>query len=379
MSRREKASERKAFKDYFDRAAARSLGAQIKGAMARFDEAAFVKAATRRLADLTFQQRVQQFSDALAATLPSSVPRALGIVVDSLPPPLPDCEAVTDGWLQWPLGQFIADHGLDHFDASMTAMIELTQRFSSEFAVRPFVESLPEPTFARLATLTSHPSPHVRRWCSEGTRPRLPWGKKLTALVARPDPIWPILDALRADPERYVQRSVANNLNDIAKDHPDAVVDRCRVWGSSEPPVPRSLIDRALRTLVKDGHADALAVVGYRAAEGVTARLSVRPRRVSVGESVTLVADLTNALASSQSLMIDYAVHFVRSNGAASPKVFKWTRAEIEARGRLRIEKRHALKVTTIRALYPGRHVVSMQVNGQSMAETSFHLLAESF
>ena len=113
-----------------------------------------------------------------------------------------DCEdRHTDGWLQWPLGQFIADHGLDHFDASMHAMEELTQRFSSEFAVRPFVEQLPEKTFEALLGKTTHTSPHVRRWCSEGVRPRLPWGRKLRALVDDPSPIWPILEALKDDDE----------------------------------------------------------------------------------------------------------------------------------------------------------------------------------
>ena len=304
------------------------------------------------------------------------MPKALDVLVKSLPAALPNCDSVTDGWLQWPLGQFIADHGRDHFDASMAAMVELTQRFSSEFAVRPFVEEQPDATFAHLLKLTDHPSPHVRRWCSEGTRPRLPWGKKLRALVDDPDPIWPILDALRADPERYVQRSVSNNLNDIAKDHPAAVVARCRDWAKRSPPVAPSLIRHALRTLIKDGHADALAAVGYGPPRGITATLSIQPPRIAIGGEVTLVTELSNGGRKAVPVMVDYEVHYVRSGGKSSAKVFKWTQAEVPGAGDLRLEKRHAMRRTTVRALYPGRHEVWVQVNGHRLAQASFTLKA---
>ena len=121
--------QRKAFKDHFDGEAARRLAAQVSGAYPDFDGRKFVKQASRELDNLEFHRRIQQFSNALADNLPAPVPEALDILTRSLPELLPDCEQVTDGWLQWPLGQFIADHGLDYFDESMQAMIELTQRF----------------------------------------------------------------------------------------------------------------------------------------------------------------------------------------------------------------------------------------------------------
>lgn len=245
--------ERKAFKDWFDKAAARVLAGQVAGAMPSFDQEQFIRLASRNLKALEFAGRVRQFSDALAATLPKPIPKALAVLTESLPPPLPDCEAVTDGWLQWPLGQFIADHGLEYFDASMEAMMELTQRFSSEYAIRPFVERYPEATFDRLLALTDDPNPHVRRWCSEGTRPRLPWGKKLQGLVADPTPIWPILEALKDDGELYVRRSVANNLNDIAKDHAPLVVQRCMAWSEDSNERRDWAIKHGLRSLIKAG------------------------------------------------------------------------------------------------------------------------------
>lgn len=374
MSSKKAETKRKAFKDWFDRSAAQAMASQMAGAMSGFDRRKFVRQATRDLQALEFTQRVQQFSDALRATLPESLPEALSVLVESLPPALPDCDSTTDGWLQWPLGQFIADHGLQHFDASMAAMVELTQRFSSEFAVRPFVEHYPEETFQRLRELTRHPSPHVRRWCSEGTRPRLPWGKKLRFLVSDPSPIWPILEALKDDEELYVRRSVANNLNDVAKDHPELVVARCKAWSRGASERRAWVIRHGLRTLIKKGDPGALAVVGYGPPRKLRAELSLSPKRIRVGGEVTLAAEIATTAARSQKLAVDYVVHYVRRNDKTSGKVFKWKTLTLPAGSTMALEKRHPMRKTTVRTLYPGLHRIELQVNGVRVAETSFQL-----
>ena len=375
MSTTTKKSERKAFKDWFDKAAARDLAAQVARAMPSFDQDQFVRVASRNLHVLEFAGRVQQFSQALAVTLPKSIPNALDVLTNSLPDPLPDCESVTDGWLQWPVGQFIADYGVEHFDASMGAMVELTQRFSSEYAVRPFVDRYPQATFERLLSLTNDASPHVRRWCSEGVRPRLPWGKKLQDLVANPKPIWPILEALKDDDELYVRRSVANNLNDIAKDHADLVVQRCQAWSRGRNDRRDWTIKHGLRSLVKDGNPGALSVIGFAPPKKLTAELMIQPREIAVGGEIELSAQLETECNQAQELMIDYAVHYVRKGGKTSDKVFKWKTLQLAAGGNATLDKRHAMKTTTVRALYPGLHRVELQVNGARVAEASFRLM----
>jgi len=369
------AGERKAFKDWFDQQAAAALATQMAGAWPAFDQAAFRRRASRKLNTLEFAQRVQQFSDALRATLPDEVPEALHILNRSLPSVLPDCEAVTDGWLQWPLGQFIADHGVPHLDESVQVMVELTQRFSAEFAVRPFVEQYPEAVFERLLKLTAHDSPHVRRWCSEGVRPRLPWGRKLVFLCDDPGPLWPILDALRDDDELYVRRSVANNLNDIAKDHPDLVIQHCQRWSAGADENLNWVIRHGLRSLIKAGNPAALALIGYKTPKKISVRLKVSPRKVSIGDSVELSASVASAYSRRQQLMIDYVVHFVRKNGTSTEKVFKWTTLELLANQSTDIHKRHSLRLTTVRALYPGAHRVDIQINGSRLATADFMLL----
>ncbi|BET67923.1 DNA alkylation repair protein [Opitutales bacterium ASA1] len=376
MSTTPDTEERKPFKDWFDRAAAEALAAQVAAACPAFDRKRFVRDATRGLADLEFHGRVQRFSDALAAQLLplAGSAEAVRILARSLPPILPDTESVTDGWRQWPLGQFIADHGVADVDASMEAMIELTQRFSSEFAVRPFIETHPQVVLARLLELTSHPSPHVRRWCSEGTRTRLPWGRRLDSLVRDPAPLWPILEALKDDPELYVRRSVANNLNDIAKDHPGLVVDRCRAWLRDATPERAWIVKRALRTLVKAGDPAALALFGVGAPERLRATLDVSPTRIAVGSEVALAATIANDCRKPQKLVIDYVVHYVRQRDKTSGKVFKWTTLDLAPGATVELRKRHPMRPTTIRALYPGEHRVDLQINGHALASGSFSL-----
>ena len=255
-------------------------------------------------------------------------------------------------------------HAVDHFEEAMSAMLELTQRFSSEFAVRPFVERYPDATFARLQALTSHDSPHVRRWCSEGVRPRLPWGRKLRALIKDPNPIWPILEALKDDEVLYVRRSVANVLNDIAKDHPAAVVQRCQTWSEGAPAGRLWLIKHGLRTLVKAGDPGALAVVGFAPPDAISVGLSTAPRTLPIGGSTTIEITLHNTSERPQTLLVDYAVTFVRKTGPGAPKVFKGRTVTVEPGERATVTKQHAFRPTTVRALYPGLHAIAVQVNG---------------
>jgi 3-methyladenine DNA glycosylase AlkC len=367
-------SEDKAFKNLLGKDAATQLADQVGAAWQGFDKRRFVRLATHKLGNLELTDRVKQFSRALEQTLPADVPSALDILTRSLPAPLPSCDAVTNGFVLWPIGQFIADRGLDHFEPSMHAMVELTKRFSSEFAVRPFLERHPEATFDRLRTLCLDPNPHVRRWCSEGVRPRLPWGNRLGSLVDDPSPIFPILEALKDDPELYVRRSVANNLNDIAKDHPARVLATCKRWSDGASEQRKWLIQHALRTLIKQGRPEALALIGYGNPKQLQASLRIQPRSIGVGQSVRLELELVTTSTRPQELLVDYVVHFVRADGTAGSKVFKWTTTTLPGRNRLELAKNHAMKKTTIRTLYAGKHRVQVQVNGQRVAEAFFVL-----
>ena len=370
----QESASRKLFKDWFDKDAATAMANQLTAVYNDFDQTLFKRKALHKINTLEFGDRVKQFSNALHATLPQPYPKAIKILVKSFPEQAVSAESVTDGWLQWPVGQFIADHGTDHFSESMQAMVSLTQQFSSEFAVRPFVARYPKETFRELGKLTCHPSEHVRRWCSEGTRTRLPWGSKLHALIDNPTPIWTILNKLIDDESLYVRRSVANSINDLSKDHPEQVLQKCAKWKKPNHPHRDWIIKHGLRGLIKAGNSEALRLTGFSAPEKITASLSVQPKTVNRGDSVQLKAQIANHSKKPQSLMIDYIVHYVRKNDIKNEKVFKWKTIELAAGKTIDLSKKQPMKITTTRALYEGVHNVDIQINGSRLATAKFKL-----
>ena len=213
------------------------------------------------------------------------------------------------------------------------------------------------------------------RSVSEGSRPRLPWGLQLKSLIADPTPTLPLLATLQDDASDYVRRSVANHLNDIAKDHPQLValwLERHLPGASAER---QALLRHASRTLIKRGDARVMAAWGYaRGFEG-RAMLKVRPSRVALGEAVTLTLALTTARGPQQDLVIDYVVHHINARGATSAKVYKgWTRS-IAGSSTVELLKRHSLRPITTRTYYPGLHRVDIIANGRPIASGTFKLL----
>jgi 3-methyladenine DNA glycosylase AlkC len=232
-----------------------------------FDVQRFRRAAMQGLGPLSIMERGRHIAVALRPCLPATYADAVRILLASLTPPLER----TDGnglavMFYLPHGCFVARFGLrpeengghDPFDVSMHAQYELTKRFSSEFSIRTFVIAQQRRTLARLLEWTSDPDPHVRRLCSEGTRPRLPWGLRIPALIKDPSPTAAILEALKDDPNLYVRRSVANHLGDIAKDHPNYVLAMCERWLDDGSEGVKWVVRHALRHPAKKGDAAAL-------------------------------------------------------------------------------------------------------------------------
>jgi 3-methyladenine DNA glycosylase AlkC len=264
--------------------------------------------------------------------------------------------------------------GLAQPGRALAVLHALTQRFSAEFAIRPFIAAHPALAFATLARWANDPSVHVRRLVSEGSRPRLPWGMRLKALVADPSPTLPLLRALQDDPSAYVRRSVANHLNDIAKDHPALVAAWLEEHLPGAPAERRALLRHASRTLVKQGDARVLAAWGQGGRFRGEATLALKPARLVLGGAVQLTLELRSTARSEQALAIDYVVHHVKANGSTSPKVFKGWQLTLAPRATLALEKRHAVRPITTRTYHPGRHRVVVQINGQPAAEAAFTL-----
>jgi 3-methyladenine DNA glycosylase AlkC len=336
-----------------------------------FDRDRFVASAGKGLVSLELMQRSLQIRDALLEILPSDFPAAAAILEMALPNG--NAPGLT-GWALLPVSQFVAARGLGDFDLSLSLLHRLTPHFTGEFAIRPFIHEDQERALATVYRWVEDDDHHVRRLASEGTRPRLPWAMRLPKLVRDPRPILPILTALLDDPEDYVRRSVANNLNDIAKDHSDLVVDFvAKHIGGASPQRLRSL-RHASRTLLKQGHRGALANFGFEPPSGIETRLSLATPIVRFGGDLVFGLKIESSGKSKQQIMLDYAVHHRKANGSTSPKVFKWTTTTLEPGAVLNIEKRHSIRPITTRRYYGGTHRLVVLVNGEPLAGADFEL-----
>jgi 3-methyladenine DNA glycosylase AlkC len=255
--------------DLLDREAVECLAHNISLVHPDFDGKAFRRSALNGLKPLSIMQRGQHLAKALREHLPRRYEQAVRILLKSLTPPLTGTEDLGLGvFFYLPHVSFVAAYGLDAvhndgrdpFETSMLAQYELTKRFSAEFSIRPFLIRWPERTLVQLQQWTVDRDPHVRRLCSEGTRPRLPWAMRIPAFVKNPRPVLPILEVLKDDTDLYVRRSVANHIGDIAKDHPRLAFELCERWLDGATTERKWLLRHAVRHPAKKGVKAALRI-----------------------------------------------------------------------------------------------------------------------
>lgn len=268
--------------------------------------------------------------------------------------------------------EFIQAYGLDDWDTSLPALAWFTRFSSSEFAVRPFIEADSKSMMAQMLKWTSDDNYHVRRLASEGCRPRLPWAPALPAFKQDPSPIWPILNALRTDESDYVRRSVANNLNDISKDHPDQVLDWCERQFNQHPHTDW-IIKHACRGLLKASHPRALALFGYEPPTGIQINdFSTNVSHIKEGDSLSIQADFSAAQALGK-IRSEYLIHYIKANGKSSAKVFILAEGELSDSRKSYCRKQSFARMST-RKHYPGTHKIELRINGVILASCDVEL-----
>jgi 3-methyladenine DNA glycosylase AlkC len=315
---------------------------------------------------LELTARGWHIADVMHDHLPRPFAAAAEVLIASLGPELVGTEAFGLAPFRYlPHVCFVQKYGLNDFEPAMRAQYELTKRFSAEQSIRAFLVRYPDETYARLREWAGDGNVHVRRLVSEGTRPRLPWAPRLRAFQDDPRPVVALLERLKDDPERYVQRSVANSLNDIGKDHPDRAVEVCRRWSVGASPARLWIVRHALRALVKKGHRGALAALGVDGKPAVRIDgVKLAPRRIKLGDSLRFSFAIASTAKKAQDLLIDYAVHYVKANGATRPKVFKLRKLALSPGERLELGDTLSFKDLTTRRHYPGRHRLDLLING---------------
>jgi len=356
-------------KDFIDEETVTAIAAAVERAAAGFDTDVFVasvfdegwdsralKERIRHVARMLHTHLGGDFADGLAAL--ESAASGGGI----------------DGWAAWCFNDYVEEHGVDDPDRSLPALAQFTRLSSAEFAVRPFIARYPERMAKQMLEWAHDDDETVRRLATEGYRPRLPWGAGIAELKKDPSPILAVLDVLHGDPSETVRRSVANNLNDISKDHPDLAVATLAGWGADSDEAS-ALRKHALRTLLKKGDPAALELLGFaKHAAVVVTDVLVEPETVAIGGHVYVEFRIASTGDEPQPVMIDYAVVYQNRSGTGSRKVFRGKVEELDGGASLTFRRKVSLQPMSTREIFPGRHTVEVQVNGVVYATAAFEV-----
>ncbi len=269
---------------------------------------------------------------------------------------------------------FIEQFGLNDVDDSLKAMETINLFTSCEFAIRPYLLADEKKVMKQMLAWSKHKHASIRRFSSEGCRPRLPWATAIPSLKKDPAPILPILENLKNDTSVYVQKSVANNLNDISKDHPQLVIEIVKKW-QGHSAITNWIIKHGCRGLLKSGHTEVLDLFGT----GSNIKCEVKDFKFSqqkfqIGDSFSFEFKLKLKEDRSAKLRLEYAVYYQKANGSLSKKMFKINEGLYEANKWYSFIKKHAFKNLTTRKHHAGKHIISIVVNGKEYVSKSFML-----
>lgn len=375
MPQKNQASEDSAFKNWINEALVARTAHHIQYHYPAFAAREFIKVA-KQLPALELKPRMRLVCDFLKTHLPTDYKKALAILLKAATKPSPD-EAPLKGFDFWAFTEFIQRYGLEDFKESMAALHELTQMFTAEFAIRPFLLKKEKETLKVLHQWAKDPNVHVRRLVSEGSRPRLPWGEQLKHFIKDPSQTIELLEKLKYDEELYVRKSVANHLNDISKDHPKLAVQVAKKWLKEAPEKHQVkikwIVKHALRSLLKKGTPEALELLGYKSKAKVKVKnLKVTTKTVKVGSHLDFNFEVEAG--ENCQVMIDYLIHHQKSGGKTSPKVFKLAIKNLKKGQVLTLKKKHSFKPITTRVYYPGPHEVEIMINGKLLGKATFTL-----
>lgn len=354
-------------KNMFNHESLREFALAIQFAYNSFQAEAFLKSTMDETwDDLALKARGRQISMNLGKYLPEDYREAIRVI---------DKVVINyDGSGLFCFPDFVEVYGQDeiNWDLSINALERYTSYASSEFAVRPFIIHHEEHMMAQMYTWSKHENEHIRRLTSEGCRPQLPWGQALTKYKKDPAPILPILEQLKTDPSPYVRKSVANNLNDISKKHPDLVTKLAKNWyGKNE--YTNWIVKHGCRTLLKKGNRDVLAIFGYHDVTSIDVDgFHLGATSVSLGDDITF--SFAIIAREPTKVRLEYGIDYVKSNGKRNRKIFQISEISLKENEKKCYAKKHSFADLSTRKHYPGIHSITLIVNGIERQKADFDL-----
>lgn len=314
--------------------------------------------------NLELKARCRKISMSLGMYLPEDYKEALSILEKS----------VTGFYFAFFFPDFVEVYGQDdiNWDLSISALERNTEYWSSEFAVRAFIIKDEERMMAQMRKWSKHKSEHVRRLASEGCRPQLPWGQAISKFKKDPTPVLPILEQLKTDTSTYVQKSVANNLNDISKTHPDLVISIAKDWYGKNKST-NWIVKHGYRTLLKKGNRDVLALFGYDDTTSINLQdFTLETTSISIGEDLTFSFNILAKKATKTRL--EYGIDYIKSNGKRNRKIFKISEVSLKENEKKSYMKKHSFADVSVRKHYPGIHSIAIIINGIEKDKLDFEL-----
>jgi 3-methyladenine DNA glycosylase AlkC len=321
--------------------------------------------------DLELKGRIRQISRSLHPFLPSDFKDA-SVIIARLSKQFKHLTSSTGSFPYIFLADYVELYGLATPEVALACLEEVTKFVSAEFAIRPFLLRYPELTFQKLMNWSKHDDANVRRLASEGCRPRLPWASAIPMLKKNPGNILTILENLKNDPSEFVRKSVANNLNDIGKDHPELLIEVCKKW-STRNPWTRWILRHGCRTLLKKGNREALVFHGFNPeGKGKVKSLELHERKIRVGEKLSFDFEFNSLEKKLAAYRLEYAIAYQTSTGKTSTKIFKIAEKKLKRGTPLKIHRQQSFRDLTTRKHHKGKHLLTILANGKKMAAAEF-------
>ncbi len=319
------------------------------------------------------KQRIRHIATTLRTFLPQPYEEAIAILLKLNADLMRSHEGMSFEYIFIP--DFIEQYGLDDLPTSLHAMEEVTQFTSCEYAIRPYLIKYPTEVMDQMQTWSKHEHPNVRRFSSEGCRPRLPWAMAIPKLKKDPSKIIPILENLMNDPSEFVRKSVANNLNDISKDHPNLIKQFLSKWmGTSE--FVDKILKHGCRTMLKEGDREVMDLFGLINSPHITMEsIKIVNPKVEFGDYLHFEFQLVNIDSKPMKVRLEYAIYYQKANGTLSKKVYKISEKNYEPHSKTIIHRRQPFKPITTRKFHPGLHQLSIIINGIEYSKNDFHLV----